>query len=346
MKIAIIEVSSSHEECIYTQVKFLTDSKNKVTLFLHLSLEAQIQEYKNLLTEVNYFDFDSFLGLKKIKLQWKLLQQLKGFDILIFNTASSSKIVRNLAFLLNFYSVQCIGILHNTKKLNSSFTQKIISTKIKKYYVLNDYLELKHKKLKICSFYPIFFPNYSFINKKKDNEIWISIPGRIDYNRRDYSFLINSLSKTKPLTKIKFIFLGKIDNNSAQGKQLIHELKQNNLLNQFIVFNNFIPNKKYHSILKSSDYILPLLQTENDYLNHKISGSFNLAFANKTPLICNSFFQEIPDLKENSLFYSSSTLINLLKEIDQGKEIGLNKYINSKWVYKFQKNKYLNFIKE
>jgi len=347
LKIAIVEVSESHEECIYTQVSFLKDAGHSVSLFIHPKIEPETSYYKGILDNISIINFDILKGLQKIKLEWKITQALKHFDKIIFNTASSSKSVRNICLFLKLYKVEAIGIIHSVTKLNNSFTQRIISTKIKKYLALNDFLKvnitLKNQTLKLASFYPIFFPNTPKTNiESKKSNIWICIPGRVYFNRRDYDFLTQKLLEKAPLKNIKFIILGNINTND--GILFKEFILKHNLKNSFIFFEGFIKNSDYYNYIYNSDYIMPILQTKDEvYLKDKITGTFNLAFGYKKPLLCNAFYKSFTDLAENGLFYTDSTFHKVIASLTT-KPQPKNSYQSAKWSYNYQKNKYLNFV--
>lgn len=348
MRIVILEISTSHEECIYSQVKFLVDSGNSVDLILHKTLQNQIKQYEFLCNQILFLNPLEKSFFHKLSQQRHLLKVIKSYDLIIFNTASSSKIVRNLAFILFFSKVRCVGILHNSKKIYSSFTQKIISLKIKKYFVLNDdILKNTPKKSGICleSFYPIFFPYYTNTVKKPNKMKWIAIPGRIDWGRRDYRTLLLALLESKTLANIQFLILGKFDKKSEAGEKLWKLIVAYRLEAYFITFNEFVSNETYHSYLKASDFIMPLLKTESSYLQNKISGSFNLAFAYKKTLLSKVYFKGLEDLNENAVFFEINGLIEVLLKIDNGESVlEGNSYNDEKWEYDFQKRKYLKFI--
>ncbi len=349
MKAAIVEISESHEECLCTQLSFLKDAGHQVTLILHPILAEQITDYANLADSVIYIDFENQGFIKKLRLQWQLFGILINFDLIVLNTAHSYSVVRNLTLLLRFAQVACVGILHDTKKLKSSFTQRIISKKVKKYFVLNDALLPSDENTgssKVQSFYPIFFPEYEPVPVYKQNDIWIGIPGRVDYDRRDYDFLVNALAEINALDRVKFLILGKVDRNNITGKRFYDSLEKSGQLERFKVFHSFIENRDFHSYLAACDYIMPLLTLNKDYIKYKISGSFNLAFAHKKPMLCHTFFQDIPDLRENSLFFDAVTFPQLISDIDNGKLKSPASYSDPKWSYRFQQRRYIDFINE
>ncbi|MGY0427036.1 MAG: hypothetical protein ACWIPI_09465, partial [Polaribacter sp.] len=277
MKIAFVEFSESHEECIYSQISFLVKDKNNVSLFIHPKIERQIYSYKDLFDEITIVDFNKLNFLKKLRQEFLFAKRISKFDKVIFNTASSSKSVRNTNFFLLLFNVESIGVLHNIKKIKSSFTQKIISLKIKKYFVLSDFLKeyavKEGKQIKIESFYPIFFPKHTAVHlHKNSNEKWIAIPGRVELQRREYTFLIEALTDKKLLKNSKFLILGNI--NTKDGIFFKEKIISLNLAANFMFFDGFIENDLYYNYLEKSDFVLPLLKNnENSYKKEKISGT-------------------------------------------------------------------------
>ena len=120
MRIAIIELSESHEECLYSQVQFIgSDNPN---LHLHVNPKVALQVGSYGLDKKRIFTTKAVKGFfKRWTYAFKLARTLGKYDLLVFNTASSSKLLRNLTIFMNFYCVDCFGVLHNTIKLESSF---------------------------------------------------------------------------------------------------------------------------------------------------------------------------------------------------------------------------------
>ncbi len=345
MKIALIELSESHEECLYSQVQFIGVDNPNLHLYLNPKVAFLIDGYG--LDKKQVFEIKPVKGFfKKWIYALSLAKTLGKYDRLVFNTASSSKLLRNLVLLLNFYSVDCLGVLHNTKKLESSFTQRLISTKIKRYFVLNDHLtkppNLK-KTIQIQSFYPIYFPEYTSRLEKPEDETWLVIPGSIDFKRRDYLRLMDSLFGQPPIAKLKIILLGKLNDTFEDGRKLLEEISKRKLNHYFVTFERFIGNETFHAHIAKADFVMPLLTLNDDYLNHKISGSFNMAFAYKKPMLTHKFYSSLPDLSENSIFYDESTLYDFLDSLNTF-PCTKHFYGSEKWHFSFQKNHYLEFI--
>ncbi len=352
-KIALIEITTYHEECLFSQLQFLKGVGYDITLITHPKNSQNTPYYGISNDKVKFFDpkSSSFL-IRRIK-NWIGLYRFlvkSGIEQIIFNTASSNKEVIALTKFLP-KKIQCFGIIHNLKKLNSSYSQKIISQRIKKYYVLNDYLEhsieIENRDIKLFSFYPIFFPSYTpskIINKNKD--IWICIPGELNYNRRDYLMVLSALESLNRPPNLKILILGKLNADREDTKDFLHMVNSFKLGSHIITFDGFISNEAFHTFLKESDFIMaPVSLREKNYLKFKITGAYNLAFAYKKPLICPEELSAIPDLKHNSLFYSDKNSLSLLFSKICNEEVNLTQlYKEEKWNFIYQQKKYINLL--
>lgn len=352
-KIALIELTSYHEECLYSQLQFLQDAGYDVTLITNPKNAESVPYYGISMDRVKFYEPRASNFFTKRVVNWLRLYKFLvnyGFEKIIFNTASSNKEVIALTKFLP-KRIQCFGIIHNLKKLNSSTSQKIISQRIKNYYVLNDYLEnsikIENKEIRLHPFYPVFFPKYDPTEVlKKNNDIWICIPGELNYKRRDYALILSALENLDRVTAMKILILGKMNPESMVAKEFVNQVNALKLQSLIVTFDQFISNPVFHAYLQKSDYIMaPVSMKEKNYLNYKITGAYNLAFAYKKPLICPEELSVIPDLKANSLFYSDKNSLALLFSKISGGEItkDLN-YDEEKWNFNYQKKKYLNLL--
>ncbi len=342
MKVALVELASTHTECMPAQIKFLQDGNCHVTIICTEDIKHRVKPFG-----ANELIVLPPPGLSKASIAkfYEIINQIR-FDRVIFNTAQGS-----LAAIFNDLQVWpkgLTGILHNADRLKRSKRQNRISKYVKKYLVLNDYL-LPAKPIKDLlfeSFYPIFFDcdNIPEVDKLP-NEIWISIPGSIEFKRRDYKGLFRLLRKMKVSRHIKFLLLGVLKDD-VTGNFIRKNIKREHLEHQFRVWNASIPDKEYYAYMLASDYVLPLLHKGsrgfNDYKKHKISGAFNMAFGFQKPLIIDQNFKGISDFDENAIFYKKSKLIELLNSLENYDLADL--YQDKKWSYEYQKQNYLKFV--
>ncbi len=378
----LIEFSSGHGECLYSQISFLHENGYAV----HLVCDEVLND------KIKFFDRDIlyyFIKMDKGKFSYPMiLFQIRKYilknniQLVIFNTASGVD-VRNLLLLFLFRrNIRFIGVLHDTRKLTRSFSQKIISRKIKKYFVLGDYL-LNHispkRNIQVKSFYPIFFPPYPdtlfevssnvkkrskakksiFRNTKivKDSgEFWISIPGQLEFSRRDYFMLLDQLSgpTLKDVLKlnIKFVLLGRESFYKEEGDHIKSMIKNLRLEKLFISFEGTMLDDIFHQYLKESDMILPLIHPGHSayktYYQYKISGSFNLAFAYKIPLLFEESFKKYAEFSKSAFFYEKKDLIQRICKLafdrnlvqQKRKEMSRNK----KFSFDFQCKRYMELI--
>ena len=349
LNVALIELSTSHDECLYSQIKMLKSEKN-----ISLTLICNEQHRNN----VKYYDLVDkivFIKIRKgIKLWLDLFRVRKmilqgNYDKVVFNTGQGNYLKKLL--MMPFGNAEMIGTLHNTQKLSGSIGQKIISKKIRKYFVLNDYLldtirKNEHPTLTFESYYPIFFPHFPECDvSKNEHEIWISIPGQVELKRRDYTTLFNSIEKNGITNPIRFILLGRCSHAQGDGAFVKEWILKNKLTDRFMLFDDFISPELFHAIIKKCDYVMPLIHPQHEsYAMYKtqVSGAYNLAFAYKKPLLMDKSFSSYEDFKDNSIFYESEKIMETLNKLTP--DYSPTCYTEEKWNFDFQKNKYLTFI--
>ncbi len=340
-KIALIEVGDFHDECLYSQLQFLQSEDIDVTLFVNKKLKSRITSLSSLAT-IDYLDLSS--KARKYKHWFKMWRKIVfgGYSKVIFNSAES-----NIYKFVQFSfpkRIELIGTLHNGQNLKLKSKQKVISKKLDKYFVLNDFVAqaISKEKLtanKLTSYYPIFFPKIESSLQKPENEIWMTVPGVISFDKRDYSIF----KDLKLYENIKIIFLGRANNPDALA--FIKEAKAFPSFQNMAFFEDFIPNDLFHDYIKHSDYILPLIHPNNEFFNYflkyKISGSYNLAFGYKKTLLMEQSFSEIEDFKETAFFYDANHFERIFDIIKNSEK---KEYQNPKWSFEFQKKNYLDFI--
>lgn len=351
-KVALAEFNSYHDECLYSQIKFLTDSGHSVTLIISQQIHERASEYILLAEEVVIFQHSSQKNLFKriafiFSLSWFLRK--KKVETLIFNTASSRLEVILLSHLSK-RKTKLFGILHNLKKVNHSFSQKLINKAIKKFFVLNDFLldsvKLEDSSLQLEVFYPIFFPAYkSTAPAKPEEEIWISIPGKLDFGRRDYFLVAEALRKAQVRSNLRILILGSTNSSDPKNKGFLDHIKVHGLQDNFVTFDAFLKNDTFHDYIKKSDYILiPLDSVGDNYAKYKIMGCYNQAFGYRKNLISPIGLEHIPDMESHSLFYTGADgLSEVFEKISTGKS-DKKEYVSEKWNFEEQKKRYITFL--
>ena len=139
------------------------------------------------------------------------------------------------------------------------------------------------------------------------------------------------------------------ENFKLQLKETLNRLK---LTDQFILFDEYLDNKTFYSYLKSSDIVLPLIHPSadrfNKYFRTQISGSYNMAFTYKIPLLCEKSFSVYEDFIDTSFFYEVDNMIEKINELASDKDHTIRKrntmYKLPKWNYDFQRDRYIKFL--
>jgi len=353
---AVIEITGSHEECMYAQLLFLKQAGYHTIMICSSNLEKRVIEF-DMADESVFFPFEneSISNLPKL-LQLRRLLIDRHVSLVAINSAHG-KLIQNLVLLPYPKDIQFIGILHGINKLRGSFTQKLISTRIKKYLLLNDYLvdnlkrvQVPHEHLQFESYYPIFFPAFQYppVLHKPEDQLWITVPGQVEYARRDYITLVNEFARLEEKPDVHFILLGSHQHAAGDGPDLQQRIQALHL-ERYFTFTGYAPNAPFHAYLQASDIIMPLIHPGNDgfekYLIYQITGSYNLAFAHKKPLLMLQDFADYEDFKENALFYKLEDLHLRLQTLREDiAHITPQLYKSPKWTVAYQQKKYIDFI--
>lgn len=352
-KVALIEICGSHDECLYSQYRFLIEAGVDVHFIISDNLESRIQHYNDNLNILS-LNFNNKLSNDLLKL-YKIHQYLikNEIDKVIINTASNEIISKLIYFIPK--QTKIFGIIHSLKKLTTSFSQSLINKRIKKYFVINDYLMSyvpKFSDTKFSSFYPIYFKESAIKIDKDDDDFWVAIPGSIEFIRRDYLGLIHNLDNRELPKNLKFLFLSNSKSKYSDAEKIKDLVKDKPLKDNFIFFDEFIMPEKLAAYLMKTDLILPLLNpgvaNYHDYLNNQISGSFNLSFGFSVPMLMHPDFKSIDDFEVSSYFCKEDDFYDTLMNFYDNKNLLYRKAQSikdyKKFTFSYQQSKFLSFI--
>lgn len=348
-KIALVEMGGSHDECLYAQVRYLKADGHHVTLICNSSLKSNVDYFDGLDT-VHFIELRS--GLKQwidLRIIRKILKQGR-FDRIVFNTAQGN-VLKNLFLLPKPKNVKRFGVIHNLRKLENSHSQKVITRNLDGYFVLNDYLidqvdpEIR-KSVNLHPLYTVFYPDYPTKELEKGaDDIWICIPGQVELSRRDYDSLFDSIEKVGIKAHIKLLFLGRCEHADGDGTYIKERIKSLGIEKNVVLWDSFIETDEFYAMLKASDYILPLIHPAHDSYSlyeYQISGSFNLAFGFKKPLLMENSFADYGDFKNTSKFYSTSNLMEVINDLTISDKNDF--YSDEKWDFDQLKQSFLSAL--
>lgn len=338
-KLLYVELGTSHSEIIHSFCEVLSD-QYEITLAINKKTNGKNLSQSRI-KNIIFLEEENILNAV-IKIKKEL-----NPDLILLNS-SQGRQTRNLCLKLLFDKTEVVGIHHNPENLYASFTQKLINLKIKKYFVLADFIK-KHLENKISnsiqveSLYPVYYPAIKNSPLAKD-EKYICIPGVLEQDRRDYIGLIRMVaeSKNQLASDIKFVLLGNAtSHNGPEIKNLIQEYK---ISDRFILFDHYVDDEVLFSYVKSSLALMPLLDPGTrwfeKYFETKISGCYSLAFAFQKPLLMNEVFKDKEEFSGKGVFYSAKNFTFAVKSIE-------NSHLNlkdSKFDLGFQKEKAAKFL--
>jgi len=350
--IALVELGGSHDECLYSQVLFL----KKYGLRVHVILFEDHLDHIEAYPEVDAWQsFNKPEGwLEEWILVFRLLSYLKrqGICKAVLNTAEGN-LIRKLSLVAG-RNTELTGIMHLSSKLWTSRSQKIINRKISKYFVLADFIKENLEKsgtgVSIESFYPIYFPVEKTVDTLRYGSHQICVPGAVDFARRDYQSLLDEMQSAEIPSGVKFVLLGRTSNKD--GRELKARIRELGLEKHFIIFDGFIPHEQFYEHLKKAWLVLPLItprcKHHAEYLEYRITGSFNLAYGFGHPMLQHESFAGTRIYRETSVFYRDGGLFETVNQCMKDSD-GLNtvkKRIEGLPEFRFevQAEKYIHFI--
>ncbi|MCO5258523.1 MAG: hypothetical protein M9916_00065 [Crocinitomicaceae bacterium] len=307
-RVAIVEIGGSHDECILSQLNGLKEANAWIALCATKDILSKNSLFETAIDCFHEIEFPhtmlgDFFTMRNLN-KWFKEQNI---TTIIANTAQGGHI-RNLC-VTSSKKTQFFGIIHTIKMLNGSFTQSIISRKIKNYFVLNDTLKKRvnpQKGSRVYSFYPLSYPRFNKSISKNNNEIWIGIIGGVESRRKDLNGFIKMAAQT-PET-VRFLFLGKSNPVSDEVKTFKALVEEHQLTNRIQLFEHFLNEVEFDAYLSQLDGIFPLVHpntaSAEEYFTRQISGAINIAFSYKIPMMIHEAYQDWEDFNQGVVFYN------------------------------------------
>lgn len=358
MNVLVVEFETSHGELLYSHLLILSRAQQQVFLAVNEKVKQQIPS-EIAISPLTFPNPESLLS--RIKVILRLTAFIKEHEIekVVINTAHGN-MVRDFAWLCRLLCprVEIIGVAHYVRKFQNSIGQRLINLFIRKYFLLNElmlqspYLR-SARGLSFTAFYPIFFPVSGEEQASDSSELTITIAGNLIKSRRDYKGLVDEMDRCRNLLheRMRFVFLG--DCLSYDGPEIAGQLKQLNVRSKMEFFEGFIDEDTYHRWLQKSHVLLLLINPQEspeagEYLDHKISGTFNLSFGFRKPMVMDSTFEQFADFRETAFFYDPGELVRMLHHLADNLSLIREKADRlkrwSKFSLEYQQANYMKFI--
>lgn len=307
--VIVIEFNEWHGECLEPQIEYLKSSGYSILLFCTPKARSAISDAA-VLEDVGYSECPRKKGLKNIIAAWRLIWRERP-DFVIMNTAQGSEALK-LSLLPMPRRTAFVGTLHNIDKLKSSFGQKVINARMAGYYVAAEYLlsAIRGATDKPCQFYSPLDKraNATATVPKADGQVWLCVPGAIEYKRRDYEALLRFASSPS-LKRAKFILL--CNSGKGDGPQFMRQAEERGLSDRFVTFDHFVEAGTFDRYIRESDYLLPLIDSKMEdggcYKTSKISGTFTLSKSYCKTMLCDDFLRGTGHFDYPCLYYSDET---------------------------------------
>lgn len=279
----------------------------------------------------------------------------KKIDRAVFNTAQGGH-VRNACLFSLFRKIEFVGIIHTIRKFEGSFTQKVIGLKMKKYFVLGEFLASKYLpsdppisdpiNRRTGVFYPIDFPNIP-INYEAMEQLHISLIGTVEKRRKDLDGFISLIQQCD--SYVRFSFLGKAEPTNPDVIEFKEKLAEINCLDRVDFFDGFVNSELIGQVLRKTNAVLPLVHpntpSAKEYFRNQIPGAMNIALGYTVPLLMHESFKEIEELNAASVYYEMDTFSEALNELTSNEKAIREKMLTTeKYTSDYQHKAFLNFL--
>ena len=349
--IALIEVGGSHDECLLTQMYALKSRGCSIVMICTQEIRERNPQFENYIDEFYIVSFrgGKFRRYSEMRRSLKFMEK-KGATHAVLNTAQGD-LIRNLCIQALFSSIEFIGIIHTTRKLKGSFTQKVINRKVKKYFLLSEYLLSTveaPRNTKLDYFYPIRFEGQEF-EKEENQHLEITVIGGVENRRKDldgFCEMIQGISED-----VNFTFLGKSDPASEDVQQLEKRLEELNIRNRVQLFDSFVDQNEFLEQLQKTDVILPLIHPDtpsaDQYFKNQIAGAMSVSFAFKIPMLLHNAYAHIEEMSPASFYYTQNKFVDALKSLEtslESKKTEMRQH--QPYAVEFQEKRFAEFVLE
>lgn len=366
-RILIIDFAETptHADTLYTQLQFLSECE--VYGYFHQSYEKHIPQADCLKEKFFYSKERGFRSdWNAVKGAIALVKSVKP-QVVYLNMGQGNR-VRLFALRMIFSRLKLIATHHNPQKLIDSSSQRIISLKVKKYFVLANFIKQEVLKrapssLAIESYYPMFFEereqlaaklknDFELLQTRKDSKIRIGILGGLEQSRRDYEGLYKALLALgdRVPSNLEFAFLG--DSSHRDAQEIKHKFLSLPCRSQFEFNEGFLSYEELFERVRKVDVIMPLLHPSlvyfDEYKDFKITGAYLWGLCYRKPFIFEKNLNHMSDFKDISIYYDSNNFSEALLELSEGlekiRELTQTMYNKPDLSFEYQKEKYLRFL--
>jgi glycosyltransferase involved in cell wall biosynthesis len=348
VEIGILEIQR-HTPVLYTFCRICKTKNTNVTIFTTKELFIRLEKYLK-----NKQDYDVVLK-RRHENKHAFLKRVEHIcnqkiDLLFINTIHEtildlanylsfnpkSKMILTVHHVNSWLKPRLVfNIKHIIRTINTNFSSILISKFIFPkfdainviYHPLKDYIQTNTDFEKEVFTIPTsIFENHVIKGRPRENEkLVIVIPGLIQEHRKDYTAIFPAFKKLfeQYNEKIRLYILGfPVERFGRQVYRKFKDMKQKQY--DVVIFDKFIPDDIFYSILKQSDIILAPIriksradgEIEEIYGKTVGSGVVYNSILYAKPIIVPAEFNMLPELKTSTLNYTNSmNLEKIIKEL-------------------------------
>lgn len=356
----LVELGASHEFCLHAQALVLARAGWKVSILCSARLRPLIEGIEGAAGEIELLEPDEG-PVRHLRRLDRVRRRIREIDpgVVVFNTAHGPA-VRNYLLPPRPSAARRIGVLHQVDRLGGSFSQRVISSRLDGYLVLADRLLAlvpPDLPLPVGSFYPIFFPRLPGPGRddpqappeKPPEQVWIAVPGSVDFARRDYPLLRRLGPSLCAHPEVRLVLLGRSDPSSEPGRRIRREIAAAGIADRVRLFDRFVPPAAFQAWLRRSDLVMPLQhpgRPEFARYRSRVSGAFLLAAGWKVPLLADRWFARHADHAGNALFYDPDRPDELLDGLPRRlADVRDRAFRQAAWTVEAQSERYLDLLR-
>ncbi len=323
MRLLISELSENHHETLLALLAYAVALKPEAIAVVAPSSWGALYQS---LTEVNRFI--PYEGKESLRCVAAEIESFRP-TLMVHATAYGKA---PLSLSAGFSEVPQVGVIHDLAKVRRfSWLQWQMLRHLRFFWVLRPglYARLPKKYQEKADFlwsgvYPTSLEGQIPTLSGEPGKVYLCIPGRVEYKRRDYRMLLEVIELLKDPERFRFILLGPAEGEHSDYADFYGQLREKGWESLFVSFAGIVPFPEYHAYVRMSQAMLALIhphryEQHREYLEEQISGSFPLAQAHRKPLLLHRSFAGEADLVGCSYFYETvAELVELLEGLGAG----------------------------
>ena len=315
--IALVELYRSHDEVLYPLLEAARGLGAQVTLAVHPDIVERM-DWTGSATVLTVEAEQPLPGRIRALSALRREFRHRGVSHVVINTLSSPP-ARDLALLLR-KDARVVGVVHDTRRLRGMGTLQWLARVVDGFLVLGEHVLASVPRRHLPRVTP-FVPGVAPIGPaaglpRTAGEFRVCVPGHPEWDRKDYYALVRAVRDGLD-PRIRFVLLGNTGADDAGAARLRAMLEDDSLNGRLISPKRFLAPGEFSGWARACDAVLPLIHPScrayPEFLDYRVSGSWNVAYAAGLPLLLERGFEKHPSLHPGTMFYDVDNLHGALE---------------------------------